>query len=44
MLINTNKEDEYLYQGKRKRLVEQLKEKGITTQAVLNTILKIPRH
>jgi len=44
MLINTNKEDEYLFQGKRKRLVEQLKEKGITSQAVLNTILKIPRH
>jgi protein-L-isoaspartate(D-aspartate) O-methyltransferase len=44
MLINTNKEDEYLYQGKRKRLVEQLKEKGITNQGVLNTILKIPRH
>ena len=44
MLLNTNKEDEYLYQGKRKRLVEQLKEKGITNQAVLNSILKIPRH
>lgn len=44
MLINTNKEDEYLFQGKRKRLVEQLKEKGITSQSVLNTILKIPRH
>ncbi len=44
MLLNTNKEDEYLYQGKRKRLVEQLKEKGITSQAVLNAILKIPRH
>jgi len=44
MLINTNKEDEYLFQGKRKRLVEQLKEKGIASQAVLNTILKIPRH
>lgn len=44
MLINTNKEDEYLFQGKRKRLVEQLKEKGITNQGVLNTILKIPRH
>jgi protein-L-isoaspartate(D-aspartate) O-methyltransferase len=27
-----------------KRLVEQLKEKGITSQAVLNSILKIPRH
>ena len=44
MLLNTNKEYEYLYQGKRKRLVEQLKEKGITSQAVLNAILKIPRH
>ena len=44
MLLNTNKEDEYLYQGKRKRLVEQLKEKGIINQAVLNSILKIPRH
>lgn len=44
MLLNINKEDEYLYQGKRKRLVEQLKEKGITNQAVLNAILKIPRH
>lgn len=44
MHININKEDEYLYQGKRKRLVEQLKEKGIASQAVLNTILKIPRH
>ncbi|MCD6019947.1 MAG: protein-L-isoaspartate O-methyltransferase [Bacteroidetes bacterium] len=44
MQINISKEDEYLYQGKRKRLVEQLKEKGIISQAVLNTILKIPRH
>jgi protein-L-isoaspartate(D-aspartate) O-methyltransferase len=33
-----------LFQGKRKRLVEQLKEKGITDQAVLNAILKVPRH
>ena len=44
MLLNTNKEDEYLYQGKRKRLVEQLKEKGIISKDVLNAILKIPRH
>ena len=44
MLLNTNKEDEYLYQGKRKRLVEQLKEKGIVSKDVLNAILKIPRH
>jgi len=44
MQIHISKEDEYLYQGKRKRLVEQLKEKGILNQAVLNAILKIPRH
>lgn len=44
MHITISKEDEYLYQGKRKRLVEQLKEKGITNKDVLNAILKIPRH
>lgn len=44
MFLNVSKEDEYLFQGKRKRLVEQLKEKGIADQAVLNAILKIPRH
>ncbi len=44
MLLKLNKEDEYLYQGKRKRLVEQLKEKGIVSKDVLNAILKIPRH
>ena len=44
MHINISKEDEYLYQGKRKRLVEQLKEKGIVSQGVLSSILKIPRH
>src|SRR4051812_24487075 len=30
--------------GKRRRLVEQLKEKGITDQKVLAAIEKIPRH
>lgn len=44
MHLNIKREDEYLFQGKRKRLVEQLKEKGITSLAVLNAILKIPRH
>lgn len=44
MLLNINKEDDYLFQGKRKRLVEQLKEKGITNSEVLKAILKIPRH
>lgn len=40
----TSKEDEYLFMGKRKRLVEQLKEKGIQSEQVLKAILKIPRH
>lgn len=44
MYITISKEDDYLYQGKRKRLVEQLKEKGINNKDVLNAILKIPRH
>lgn len=44
MFLKTSKEDEYLFQGKRKRLVEQLKEKGILNQDVLGAILKIPRH
>lgn len=39
-----SKEDDYLFQGKRKRLVEQLKEKGISNTGVLNAILKVPRH
>jgi protein-L-isoaspartate(D-aspartate) O-methyltransferase len=39
-----NEENEYLFKGKRKRLVEQLKEKGIINTDVLNAILNIPRH
>lgn len=44
MYLPEKRQDEYLFQGKRKRLVEQLKEKGIMNEAVLNAILKIPRH
>lgn len=44
MLNMVSKEDDYLFQGKRKRLVEQLKEKGISNTGVLNAILKVPRH
>lgn len=44
MDFSISRNDELLFEGKRKRLVEQLKEKGITNQAVLNAILKIPRH
>lgn len=44
MFYNVSKEDEYLFKGKRKRLVEQLRLKGIKNQKVLNAIEKIPRH
>jgi protein-L-isoaspartate(D-aspartate) O-methyltransferase len=44
VFYKVSSEDEYLYQGKRKRLVEQLKEKGIKDLPVLNAISKVPRH
>lgn len=44
MFYNVSKEDEYLFQGKRKRLVEILKTKGIKNTKVLAAIEKIPRH
>lgn len=44
MFYQVSKEDEYLFQGKRKRLVEQLKTKGISNEEVLKAIEKIPRH
>ncbi|MEY3349392.1 MAG: protein-L-isoaspartate(D-aspartate) O-methyltransferase [Bacteroidota bacterium] len=37
-------EDSYLHKGLRKKLVDQIKEKGITDQAVLDAILRVPRH
>jgi protein-L-isoaspartate(D-aspartate) O-methyltransferase len=37
-------EDSYLHKGLRKKLVEQIKEKGITDEAVLAAILNVPRH
>jgi protein-L-isoaspartate(D-aspartate) O-methyltransferase len=36
--------DSFRHQGLRKQLVAQVKEKGITSQAVLEAIGKIPRH
>jgi protein-L-isoaspartate(D-aspartate) O-methyltransferase len=39
-----NLEDNYRHQGKRKLLIEKLKEKGIEDDAVLQAMLKIPRH
>ena len=44
MFYKVSKEDEYLFLGKRKRLVEKLKAKGITNINVLSAIEKIPRH
>lgn len=44
MFYNVSKEDEYLFKGKRKRLVEQLRVKGIKNDQVLLAIEKIPRH
>jgi len=41
---SVNDDNAKIFQGKRKRLVELLKEKGIANQDVLNAILKIPRH
>ena len=36
--------DTYRHKGLRSRLVQNLKQKGITDQAVLNAIGKVPRH
>jgi protein-L-isoaspartate(D-aspartate) O-methyltransferase len=44
VFYEVTKEDEYLFQGKRKRLVEQLRQKGIKSERVLSAIGKIPRH
>lgn len=44
MFYQVSKEDEYLFRGKRKRLVEQLRTKGISDKMVLDAIEKIPRH
>lgn len=43
-MLQVSREEEYLFMGKRKRLVEQLKLKGITDHNVLKAIEKIPRH
>lgn len=44
MFYKVSKEDEYLFLGKRKRLVDQLREKGISNAGVLKAIETIPRH
>lgn len=37
-------EDSYLHKGLRKRLVDEIKRKGIRDQSVLDAINKVPRH
>ena len=37
-------EDTYQHRGLRMQLIKQLKEKGITDEAVLNAVKNIPRH
>jgi protein-L-isoaspartate(D-aspartate) O-methyltransferase len=36
--------DSFLAKGKRKKLVDELRRKGITDEGVLNAINKVPRH
>ena len=42
--MNTHLEDNYRHKGLRKQLVEQLRVKGITDEAVLAAIGEVPRH
>lgn len=44
LFYTVSKEDDYLFRGKRKRLVQILKTKGIKDDKVLSAIEKIPRH
>ncbi len=40
----TKREDTYLHQGRRRKLIESLREKGITDEKTLTALGKIPRH
>jgi protein-L-isoaspartate(D-aspartate) O-methyltransferase len=37
-------EDSYLHKGLRKKLIEELKQKGINSQTVLDALNNVPRH
>ena len=37
-------EDTYRHRGLRKKLVEQIREKGISNESILRAIDRIPRH
>jgi protein-L-isoaspartate(D-aspartate) O-methyltransferase len=43
-IIKYTLEDSFKHKGRRKRLVEALKNKGITNEMVLDAILQVPRH
>ena len=42
--MNTIAEDNYRHKGLRKQMVDQLRTKGITDEAVLSAINEVPRH
>ena len=42
--MNSNLEDNYRHKGLRKQLVETLRSKGISDEAVLTAINEVPRH
>jgi protein-L-isoaspartate(D-aspartate) O-methyltransferase len=44
VFYEVSKEDEYLFMGKRRRLVDQLRSKGINDEKVLKALEKVPRH
>ncbi len=44
MIRQEDPEDNYRHKGLRKKLVEELRGKGITSEAVLDAINKVPRH
>ncbi|KAA5536865.1 protein-L-isoaspartate(D-aspartate) O-methyltransferase [Taibaiella lutea] len=44
MLHRKEKEDSFMHKGMRKQLIEELREKGIKDEAVLEAMNRIPRH
>lgn len=44
MLHTKIRKDDYLHQGRRLKLIEELRQKGITDEKVLNALNQVPRH
>lgn len=44
MLHTKVRKDDYLHQGRRQKLVDELRDKGITDEKVLEAINAVPRH